>query len=111
MRTKFRYRDGKMVGPDGMPMLNQAERAAAPVAPMVISDTQAALASMTDGRVYDSKSELRKEYRRAGVEEVGTEKVQPRRDWIDERAKRKKQRAEIKASLHKAHSRMGFGAV
>lgn len=80
-------------------------------APMVVRDTQPALRSMTDGRIYDSKSEMRKEYKRAGVEEVGTEKKTGGRDWIDERAKRKKQREGIKASLHKAHSQMGHGAV
>ena len=79
--------------------------------PMIISDTQPALRSMTDGRIYDSKSELRKEYRRAGVVEVGNEKQKPGRDWSEEKAKRQKQREQIKASLHRAHSRMGFGAV
>lgn len=80
-------------------------------APMVIRDTQPALRSMTNGKVYDSKSEMRKEYRRAGVEEIGTEKQKPGRDWVEQKAKRKTQRDAIKASLHKAHSRMGFGAV
>ena len=92
-------------------MLNQGERAAPPAAPFTISDAQPALQSMTNGKIYDSKSQMRKEYKRAGVEEVGTEKQKPGRDWIDERAKRKKQRQEVKAALHKAHSRMGFGAV
>lgn len=110
MRQKFRYRDGQMVGDDGLPMLNQAERAREPQAPFTISDAQPALRSMTDGRIYDSKSEMRKEYRRAGVEEVGTEKQKPGRDWSAEKAKRAKQRQEIKGALYKAHSRMGFGA-
>jgi hypothetical protein len=79
-------------------------------APMVITDGQPALRSMTDGKIYDSKSNMRREYKRAGVEEVGTEK-QIGRTWMDEKAKRAKQRSEIKASLHKAHSQMGFGAV
>lgn len=110
-RQTFRYRDGQVVGDDGLPMLNQAERAAPPAAPFTISDIQPPLASQTNGVIYDSKSEMRKEYKRAGVVEVGTEKQKPGRDWIDERNKRKKQREAIKASLHKAHSRMGFGAV
>lgn len=79
-------------------------------APMVIRDTQPDIRSMTDGKIYDSKSNLRKEYKRAGVEEIGTEKVTPGLDWAEKQAKRKKQREEIKASLHKAHSRMGYGA-
>jgi len=94
-----------------MPMLNQGEKAMPPALPFTISDCQPALMSMTDGRIYDSKSEMRKEYKRAGVEEVGSEKPRQRRTWTEEREKRQKQRAEIKASLHKAHSRMGFGAV
>lgn len=80
-------------------------------APMIIRDTQPALRSMTNGMVYDSKSEMRKEYRRAGVEEIGTEKQQKGLGWAEKKAKRKKQRQEIKAALHRAHSRMGFGAV
>lgn len=80
-------------------------------APMVISDTQPALQSMTNGKHYDSKSEMRKEYKRAGVVEVGTEKQKPGRDPYEVKQKREKQRKEIKASLHRAHSRMGFGAV
>lgn len=79
-------------------------------APMVISDGQSALQSMTNGNVYDSKSEMRKEYRRAGVEEVGNEKQKPGRDPHDVKAKRARQREGIKAALHRAHSRMGFGA-
>lgn len=78
-------------------------------APMIISDTQPAMMSMTDGKHYDSKSALRKEYKRAGVEEVGTEKVKGK-SWLDKKEKRKKQREGIKASLYRAHSRMGFGA-
>jgi|GEM_PF-1968605 len=80
-------------------------------APMIVTDGQPALRSMTDGKVYDSKSEMRKEYRRAGVVEVGTEKQKPGRTWTQEREKRAKQREQIKASLHMAHSRMGFGAA
>ena len=110
MRAKYRYDPERdcMVGEDGLPMLNQAQRAAPPVAAMVISDTQPPLASMTNGKVYDSKSELRKEYRRAGVQEIGNEKQAPK---VKTKEDRKKQREGIKASLHKAHSRMGFGAV
>ncbi|WP_299830679.1 hypothetical protein [uncultured Roseobacter sp.] len=80
-------------------------------APMVISDTQSALQCMTNGKYYDSKSEMRKEHKRAGVVEVGNEKQSPNRHWADEKAKRAKQRQEIKGALHRAHSRMGFGAA
>jgi hypothetical protein len=77
-------------------------------APMVISDCQPHLQSQTNGKFYDSKSELRKEYRRAGVIEVGndvpTKRATPSRD---EREQRKKAR---RASVGKALSQAGFGA-
>lgn len=79
-------------------------------APMVISDTQRGLMSMTNGKIYDSKSEMRKEYRRAGVEEVGNEKLTRGRSWADEKRYRAKQREEIKGALLKANSQMGLGA-
>lgn len=77
-------------------------------APMVISDTQPGLMSMTNGQMYDSKSEMRKEYKRAGVVEVGndvpTKKAKP---TYMERAAEKKKR---QAALGRALSRTGFGA-
>lgn len=76
-------------------------------APMVISDTQPALQSQTDGKIYDSKSEMRKEYRRAGVVEVGNERAPYKVKTKDDR---KKQREKIKGALYKAHSQMGYGA-
>ena len=109
-RTVYRYRDGRMIGPDGMPMLNQGERAAEPCAPFTISDTQQALKSMTNGKLYDSKSEMRKEYRRAGVAEVGNDKQQNGRSWSEERAYRAKQREKIKGALYRVHSQKGDGA-
>lgn len=80
-------------------------------APMILRDTQPALRSMADGKIYDSKSEMRKGYRRAGVEEIGSEKPKKGLDWAEKTTKRKKQRQDIKAALHRAHSRMGYGAV
>lgn len=73
--------------------------------PMVITDGQKPLQSMTNGKIYDSKSEMRKEYKRAGVVEVGndTPKEKPKVDWKAERKKRE-------ASLGKALSYHGFGA-
>ncbi|MDF9301614.1 hypothetical protein P5P81_03320 [Tritonibacter mobilis] len=77
-------------------------------APMLISDCQNAVQSMTNGQVYDSKSELRKEYRRAGVIEVGndvpTKRATPSRDERDQRKKARQ------ASVGKALSQAGFGA-
>lgn len=76
--------------------------------PMIITDGQPHLQSMTNGKYYDSKSEMRKEYKRAGVVEVGNDvqfkKATPSRD---ERVRAKKER---RASVGKALSQMGFGA-
>lgn len=78
-------------------------------APMLIRDETRAVMSMTNGRIYDSKSELRKEYRRAGVIEVGNEtpmkKAEP--TSYERREARKKRRGSIERALSQA----GFGAV
>lgn len=74
-------------------------------APAVIGDGMPAVMSMTNGRHYDSKSQMRREYRRAGVDEVGNDvpMTKPKSD-------RKKRKADIKAALYRAHSRVGLGA-
>lgn len=74
-------------------------------APMVITDGMPALQSQTDGRLYDSKSNLRREYRRAGVIEVGND-VPTQRPKADKTALRKARRA----AIGKALSYAGFGA-
>lgn len=83
---------------------NQGELAC----PMVILDGHKPVQSMTNGKVYDSKSSLRREYKRAGVEEVGNDvpmsRPKPSRDERD-RAKKERQ-----AAIGKALSRQGFGA-
>lgn len=83
---------------------NQGELAA----PRILRDGMKPVQSMTNGKYYDSKSEIRKEYRRAGVEEVGNEvpmkKAEPSRD---EKRRAKEAR---KASVGRALSQMGFGA-
>ncbi|MFG6591277.1 hypothetical protein [Sulfitobacter sp. 1A12157] len=77
--------------------------------PMIISDTQRPLQSMADGKIYDSKSQMRRHYKEAGVVEVGndvpTKRATPSRD---ERERAKKAR---KASVGRALSRAGFGAA
>lgn len=77
-------------------------------APMVILDGHKPVMSMTNGKIYDSKSALRAEYRRAGVVEVGNDvpmkKAAPSRD---ERDRVKKER---KAAVGRALSKVGFGA-
>lgn len=77
-------------------------------APMIISDTQRPLMSMADGRIYDSKSEMRKGYKRGGFEEVGndvpTKRAEP---TAGEKARAKQQR---RAAAARALSQTGFGA-
>ena len=74
-------------------------------APMVIHDTMRPIQSQTNGRIYDSKSQLRREYRRAGVIEVGNDvpMTKPKQD----RAALKKAR---RAAIGRALSYCGFGA-
>lgn len=76
--------------------------------PMFIRDSQKPLMSMADGKIYDSKSEMRKGYKRAGVEEVGndvpTKRAEPTR-YEKERAKKERRGASARAL-----SQMGFGA-
>ncbi|MEM9523592.1 MAG: hypothetical protein AAF982_06310 [Pseudomonadota bacterium] len=76
---------------------------------MISSDTIAPLMSMTNGRMYDSKSALRAEYRRAGVIEVGNDV--PMRKPAPPRAETERQRHERRASIDRALSQAGFGAV
>lgn len=73
--------------------------------PMIIRDDQRPVQSMTNGKFYDSKSELRKEYRRANVIEVGNDvpTKKPKIDWVAEKKKRH-------ASIGRALSKAGFGA-
>lgn len=77
-------------------------------APMVIGDSQGGIRgimSMADGRLYDSKSNMRRHYREAGVIEVGNDvpTKKPKTDWAAEGRKRK-------AALGRALSAKGFGA-
>jgi len=76
--------------------------------PMIISDGQRPLQSMADGKIYDSKSEMRKGYKQHGVEEVGndvpTKKAEPSL-YEKKRAKEKRRGAAARAL-----SQAGFGA-
>lgn len=76
--------------------------------PMVIHDGMKPVQSMTNGRMYDSKSAIRQEYKRAGVVEVGTDVPKKRSEpSLYEKKKAKEAR---KASIAKALSYCGFGA-
>ena len=81
--------------------LNMADLAA----PMISGDTMKAVRSQTNGLWYDSKSALRKEYKRAGVVEVGNDvpQAKPKIDWAKEKKKRT-------ATIGRALSRAGLGA-
>lgn len=72
-------------------------------APTLITDTMKPVQSMLDGRMYDSKSSLRRTYKDAGVVELGNEKPKPFK-------KPKPDRQAIKASVSRAFSQAGLGA-
>ena len=77
-------------------------------APMFITDTMRAVQSQTDGKMYDSKSMLRREYKRAGVIEVGND-VQTKRAEPTREEKRRKVEAR-RGAMASALSKVGFGA-
>jgi hypothetical protein len=71
-----------------------------------MSDAMQPVQSQLDGRIYDSKSKLRRTYRDAGVVEVGNDSsvTDPKRKVP------KVDRQAIKASVSKAFSQAGLGA-
>jgi len=73
-------------------------------APMVIIDTMGPVQSMLDGKLYDSKSELRKTYKQAGVVEVGNDPQRYR-----PKPKAKIDRRQIRDTLQKAKARFDRG--
>ena len=75
--------------------------------PHFISDTMDPIQSQVDGRVYDSKHNLRASYKQAGVVEVGNDSsvVAPKPF-----KKPKPDRNQIKGSVAKAFSQAGLGA-
>lgn len=73
--------------------------------PYIASDTMQPVKSMLDGKMYDSKSTLRRTYRAAGVVEVGNDPAMFRKP-----KKRPPDRQKIRAAVNKAFSRAGLGA-
>lgn len=71
-------------------------------APMVIGDS-VEIKSMVDGKIYTSKSALRKSYRERGYVEVGNEKLTPA-------PKPAPDRKAIREAVGKAMSRVGIPA-
>jgi hypothetical protein len=74
--------------------------------PMLIRDDMEPVQSMLDGKLYTSKSRLRRTYREAGVTEVGNDVKFDPPPPPRSRVKRK----EIEAAVGKAFSRVGLGA-
>lgn len=71
-------------------------------APQVISDYMPPTQSMADGRIYDSKSGISAATRRAGLRELGTDKLPPRsRPKID--------RHQVKETIERATARFERG--
>lgn len=73
-------------------------------APQIVSDTMGAVQSQASGKIYDSKSELRKEYKQLGMVEVGNDPARLR-----QKPKHKPDRKDIKDSLQKATARFKRG--
>ena len=74
MRGTFVLRDGELV-PKHLagPLFARGERSYAVPRPMLIRDDQPPLKSMADGRIYESKSAMRRGYRERGYEELGND--------------------------------------
>lgn len=73
-------------------------------APRLMADGMEPVQSMLDGKMYDSKSQLRSTYRAAGVTEVGN-------DVVTERAPVKRpSRQGVKAAVGRAWSKAGLGS-
>lgn len=71
--------------------------------PMVNFDTMNPVQSQTNGKMYDSKSALRSEYRRAGVIELGNERIKPKPKPTE-----KQRRTEIRQRLERAAAKVGI---
>ena len=73
-------------------------------APMLSLDAMAPVQSMLDGKLYDSKSQLRSTYKQAGMIEVGNDPARHR-----PREKPKVDRKAIKDTLDRATARYERG--
>lgn len=73
-------------------------------APQVVSDTMNAVQSQASGKIYDSKSELRKEYKQLGMVEVGNDPARNR-----PKPKHKPDRKAINDAVQKAKARFDRG--
>lgn len=101
-RWIYDYEKGELVDADEYCRPN-LKRSNLP-APGIIGDIMEPVQSMLDGRMYDSKSHLRRTYKRAGVLEVGND---PQRHKPFQRPKPDKRG--IKTSIEKAEAKVSRG--
>jgi hypothetical protein len=73
-------------------------------APHVLTDTMPPVQSMASGRIYESKSAIRAEYKRLGLREVGNDVP------MTPPAPKRPRREDIKAAVGRAFSKAGLGA-
>jgi len=81
----------------------QTNRSTLP-APHVMTDTMPPVQSMASGRMYDSKSAIRAEYKRLGLREIGNDVP------MTPPAPKRPRREDIKAAVGRAFSKAGLGA-
>ena len=73
-RGTFVYRNGRVVEKGGPDDVREPRGPASSLPrPMLIRDGMDALRGMHDGRLYESKSELRRSYREQGYAELGND--------------------------------------
>jgi hypothetical protein len=72
--------------------------------PHVMTDTMPPVQSMASGRMYDSKSAIRAEYKRLGMVELGNDVP------MTPPAPKRPRREDIKAAVGRAFSKAGLGA-
>jgi hypothetical protein len=73
-------------------------------APGVISDTMDPVRSMQDGRIYDSKSAIRRHYKAAGVVEIGNDPAR-----LKPFVKPKPDKKQIRDAVRKAEAKVKRG--
>lgn len=79
MRTRYRWQSGRFVDRDGMPLLNQAERAGEPCAPMVVRDVPEYESPVT-GEPIGSRSTEREHMKKHDALPWGDYSVNARQD-------------------------------
>lgn len=102
-RGRFHWRTGKSSGA-------AAKRGNHPAPRLMSADTMEPTRSMLDGKMYTSKSQLRRTYKEAGVTEVGNDVPKHRRDpWHVEQDAIQHEK-DVEATIGRAFSQAGLGA-